>query len=161
MSINRVVLVGRLTKDVDIRMTQSGTTVGNFTVAVNRNKTGNGGQVEADFIRCVSFGKTAENMQKYTHKGSQIAVEGRIQTGSYTDKNGNKVFTTDIACDYVQFLEPKQQQVNNYANSYQNPTSPPPFNPMGNAENPFAEEPEYDDGYEESGFEIDSDDLPF
>lgn len=161
MSINRVVLVGRLTKDVDIRMTQSGNKIGSFTLAVQRNKAGNGGQVEADFIRCLAFNKTAENMERYTHKGSQVAIEGRIQTGSYTDRDGKKVYTTDVACDSVQFLEPKQQQVSNYANSYQNPTSPPPFNPMGNAENPFEEEPEYDGGFEAPGFEIDSDDLPF
>lgn len=161
MSINKVVLIGRLTKDIEIRVTQSGNKIGSFTLAVQRNKAGNGGQVEADFIRCLAFNKTAENMERYTHKGSQIAIEGRIQTGSYTDKSGNKVFTTDVACDSVQFLEPKQQQVNNYANSYQNPTSPPPFNPMRNAENPFAEEPQYDDGFEAPGFEIDSDDLPF
>lgn len=155
MSINRVVLVGRLTKDVDIRMTQSGNKMANFTLAVNRNKTGKGGQIEADFIRCVAYNKTAENMEKYTHKGSQIGIEGRIQTGSYKDRDGKTVYMTDIACELVQFLDPKE-------NSYQ-PTTPPPFSKTMGRENPFTtqEEPVYDPSYDNDGLEVDSDDLPF
>lgn len=158
MSINRVVLVGRLTKDIEIRMTQSGTKIGNFTLAVQRNKAGNGGQVEADFVRCLAFNKTAENMEKYTHKGSQIAIEGRIQTGSYTDRDGKKVYTTDVACESVQFLDPKESTNNSYANNYQNPQTPPPFSASMTRNNPFMDEPEeeYD-----TGLDIDSDDLPF
>ena len=159
MSINRVVLVGRLTKDIEIRMTQSGAKIGSFTLAVQRNKAGAGGQVEADFIRCLAFNKTAENMARYTHKGSQIAIEGRIQTGSYTDRDGKKVYTTDVACDTVQFLDPKESTNNSYANSYQqNPQTPPPFGSSMTRNNPFMDEPEeeYD-----TGLDIDSDDLPF
>lgn len=159
MSINRVVLVGRLTKDIEIRMTQSGTKIGNFTLAVQRNKAGNGGQVEADFVRCLAFNKTAENMEKYTHKGSQVAIEGRIQTGSYTDRDGKKVYTTDVACESVQFLDHKESTSNSYANSYQqNPQTPPPFSASMTRNNPFMDEPEeeYD-----TGLDIDSDDLPF
>lgn len=158
MSINRVVLVGRLTKDIEIRMTQSGTKIGNFTLAVQRNKAGNGGQVEADFVRCLAFNKTAENMERYTHKGSQVAIEGRIQTGSYTDRDGKKVYTTDVACETVQFLDPKESTSNSYANNYQNPQTPPPFSASMTRNNPFMDEPEeeYD-----TGLDIDSDDLPF
>lgn len=168
MSINSVVLVGRLTKDVEIRMTQSGTKIGSFTLAVNRNRTGNGGQVEADFIRCMTFNKTAENMERYTHKGSQVAIEGRIQTGSYTDRDGKKVYTTDVACDTVQFLDPRETTNNSYSNNTQmntvnnyqqqqtTTTTPPPFSRSMERDNPF--ESDYDpDGV----LDIDSDDLPF
>ena len=160
MSINRVVLVGRLTKDIEIRMTQSGTKIGNFTLAVQRNKAGNGGQVEADFIRCLAFNKTAENMEKYTHKGSQIAIEGRIQTGSYNDRDGKKVYTTDVACESVQFLDPKESTNNSYANNYQNPQTPPPFSASMTRNNPFMDDGEPEQEYG-TGLDIDSDDLPF
>lgn len=159
MSINRVVLVGRLTKDIEIRMTQSGAKIGNFTLAVQRNKAGAGGQVEADFIRCLAFSKTAENMERYTHKGSQVAIEGRIQTGSYTDRDGKKVYTTDVACESVQFLDPKESTNNSYANNYQNPQTPPPFSSSMTRNNPFMDEPEEEEY--DTGLDIDSDDLPF
>lgn len=173
MSINSVVLVGRLTKDIEVRMTQSGAKIGNFILAVQRNRTGNGGQVEADFIRCMVFNKTADNMQTYTHKGSQVAIEGHIQTGSYTDRNGQKIYTTDVVCDTVQFLDPKENNTN-YANNYQNPPqqqynnnqqmnygyqnqqNPPQFDPMQAQSNPYV------GNYgSSSDLDIDSDDLPF
>lgn len=157
MSINRVVLVGRLTKDIEIRMTDKGNKIGSFTLAVQRKRAGAGGQVEADFVRCLAINKTAENMERYTHKGSLVAIEGRIQTGSYTDRNGKKVYTTDVACESVQFLDPKES-TNSYANSYQqNPQTPPPFSSSMTRNNPFMDdsEPEEDD------YDIDSDDLPF
>ena len=159
MSINRVVLVGRLTKDIEIRMTQSGAKIGSFTLAVQRNRAGAGGQVEADFIRCLAIGKTAENMERYTHKGSLVGIEGRIQTGSYTDRDGKKVYTTDVSCESVQFLDPKETN-KSYANSYQqNPQTPPPFSSSMTRNNPFMDEPEEDDY--DTGLDIDSDDLPF
>lgn len=158
MSINRVVLVGRLTKDIEIRMTDKGNKIGSFTLAVQRNRAGAGGQVEADFIRCLAINKTAENMERYTHKGSLVGIEGRIQTGSYTDRDGKKVYTTDVSCESVQFLDPKETN-KSYANSYQqNPQTPPPFSSSMTRNNPFMDEPEeeYD-----TGLDIDSDDLPF
>lgn len=162
MSINRVVLVGRLTKDIETRMTQSGTKIGSFTLAVQRNKAGNGGQVEADFIRCLAFNKTAENMERYTHKGSQVAIEGRIQTGSYTDRDGKKVYTTDVSCESVQFLDPKESTNNSYANSYQqNPQTPPPFSASMTRNNPFMADSEPEEDDYDTGLDIDSDDLPF
>ena len=161
MSINNVVLIGRLTKDIEIRMTQSGAKIGSFTLAVQRNKAGAGGQVEADFIRCLAFNKTAENMEKYTRKGSQVAVEGRIQTGSYTDREGKKVYTTDVACDTVQFLDHKESTSNSYANSYQqNPQTPPPFSASMTRNNPFMDDGPEEEEYD-TGFDIDSDELPF
>lgn len=159
MSINEVVLIGRLTKDIEIKVTKEGNKVGSFSLAVQRNRAGKGGQVEADFIRCLAFNKTAENMEKYTCKGSLVGIKGHIQTGSYTDRDGKKVYTTDVACDMVQFLSPKESTNNSYANSYQNPTTPPPFSTSMTRNNPFMDDEPKDDY--DTGLEIDSDDLPF
>ena len=103
--MNKVELVGRTTKDLEVRNTQSGTAVVRFTVAVNRRKKDDG----ADFISCVAFGKTAENMGKYVHKGDMVGVSGRIQTGSY-EKDGQKVYTTDVIADEVEFLQTKGEK---------------------------------------------------
>ena len=103
--INRVVLVGRLTKDSILRRTPSGTSVASFTLACDKRD--NNGNKSADFINCVCWGKVAENTNAYTHKGSLVGVEGRIQTRNYDDKNGNRVFVTEVVADSVQFLEPK------------------------------------------------------
>lgn len=104
--MNRVELVGRLTRDPEMRMSQSGTGVVRFSVAVNRTRKVEG-QPEADFINCVAFGKTAEFMEKYVKKGYLVSVEGRIQTGSYENQQGQRVYTTDIVCDNVQNLTPR------------------------------------------------------
>lgn len=108
MSLNRWVGVGRLTKDVDLRYTQSGKAVGNFTLAVNRPFTNQQGNRDADFINCVTWGKQAENIAQYMKKGSQVGVEGRVQTRTYENKSGQTVFVTEIVADQVQFLEPKK-----------------------------------------------------
>lgn len=105
--MNRVDLIGRLTKDLEIRRTANGNSMLRFTLAVDRRYK-QPGQPEADFIFCVAFGKTAENMARYLHKGSLISVEGRIQTGSYMNQQGQRVYTTDVIADNVQFLEPKR-----------------------------------------------------
>lgn len=103
--MNKVILMGRLTKDPDTR--QAGeTTVTRFSIAVDRRKKTEGGQA-ADFPSCVAFGKTAEFINKYFHKGMKIALEGRIQTGSY-DKDGVKHYTTDVVADSVEFAESKK-----------------------------------------------------
>jgi len=108
--MNRTVLLGRTTKDIDLRYAQSGTAVANFTLAVNRNfKDKQTGQYEADFIRCIAFGKTAETMAQYVKKGHQLGIEGRIQTGSY-EKDGQRVYTTDVVVDQFYFLEPKKDR---------------------------------------------------
>lgn len=108
--MNRTVLLGRTTKDIDLRYAQSGTAVANFTLAVNRNyKDKQTGQYEADFIRCIAFGKTAERMAQYVKKGHQLGIEGRIQTGSY-EKDGQRVYTTDVVVDQFYFLEPRKDR---------------------------------------------------
>lgn len=109
MSVNNVVLVGRLTKDVELKYTQSGMAVAKFILAVNRQFKKEG-QPDADFITCTAFSKTAENLANFMRKGSQIGVVGNIQTGSYDDKDGKRVYTTDVICNNIQFLESRQEQ---------------------------------------------------
>ena len=105
--INRVVLVGRLTKDPELRYTPSGVPMARFTVAVNRTFSNQQGEKEADFIGCIAWRKQAENLANFMRKGSLIGVEGRIQTGSYEGQDGKRVYTTDVVADSVQFLEPR------------------------------------------------------
>lgn len=102
--LNRVTLVGRLTRDVELRRTGSGKAVASFTLAVNRNFKTGGGQ-EADFINCVCWGKIAENTANYCSKGSIVSVDGRIQTRNYDNNQGQKVFVTEVVADSVQFLD--------------------------------------------------------
>lgn len=104
--MNRVVLIGRLTRDTETRVTQgeNATTVARYTLAVDRRFK----KDEADFVPCVAFGKAAEFAEKYLHKGMKIAVTGRIQTGSYTKQDGQKVYTTDVIVDEQEFCESKQ-----------------------------------------------------
>lgn len=121
--INRVVLVGRLTKDPELRYTPNGIASTRFTIAVNRTFSNQQGEREADFISCVAWRKQAENLANFMRKGSLIGVEGRIQTGSFEGQDGKRVYTTDIVADSVQFLEPRnnngapqsngQPQINN------------------------------------------------
>lgn len=117
--LNRVVLVGRLTKDPDLRYTESGLAVANFTVAVNRPFSNQQGEREADFINCVIWKKAAENLANYTSKGSLIGVDGRIQTRSYDNQEGKRVFITEIVADSVQFLEYKNNKSQSPQNSGQ------------------------------------------
>lgn len=105
--INSVVLVGRLTKDPELRYTPSGIATVRFTVAVNRTFTSQTGEKEADFINCVAWRKQAENLANYQRKGNLIGIEGRIQTGSYEGQDGKRVYTTDVVADSIQFLEPR------------------------------------------------------
>ena len=105
--INRVVLVGRLTKDPELRYTPSGVPMTRFTVAVNRTFSNQQGEREADFIGCIAWRKQAENLANFMKKGSLIGVEGRIQTGSFEGQDGKRVYTTDVVADAVQFLEPR------------------------------------------------------
>lgn len=105
--MNTVQLVGRLTREVDLRYTSSGTPVGSFTLAVNRSFTNQQGEREADFINCVIWRKAAENLANFTRKGSQIGVEGRIQTRSYDNQQGQKVYVTEVVVSNFHLLEPK------------------------------------------------------
>lgn len=108
--INNVVLVGRLTKDPELRYTPNGIAVARFTLAVNRAFSNHEGQREADFINCVVWRKPAENVANFLKKGSLAGVEGRIQTGSYEGQDGKRMYTTDIVAESVQFLEPRNTQ---------------------------------------------------
>lgn len=105
--MNRVILCGRLTNDPEVRYTQDKTAVARFTLAVDRMKEG------ADFPSVNAWGKTAEIAEKYLRKGSKVIVEGRLQTGSYTNKDGNKVYTTDVVCERFEFCESKKADNNN------------------------------------------------
>ena len=107
--INRVVLVGRLTKDPVLRKTANGASVVSFTVACTR-RFKQEGQPDADFINTVAWNKTADIVSQYTHKGSLVGVEGRIQTRSYDDKDGKRVYVTEVVADSVQFPEQGSNQ---------------------------------------------------
>lgn len=110
--INRVVLVGRLTKDPVLRKTANGVSVTSFTVASTR-RFKQEGQPDADFINTVAWNKTADSVSQYTHKGSLVGVEGRIQTRSYDDQSGKRVYVTEVVADSVQFLESKSAAASN------------------------------------------------
>ncbi len=105
--INRAVLVGRLTRDVEVRKTQSGLSVASFTVACDRrfSSQNSQGQKEADFISCVAWRQSADFLGSYGRKGALVGVEGRIQTRNYQDRDGRKVYVTEVVCDNVQLLE--------------------------------------------------------
>lgn len=108
---NRWVGVGRLTRDVDLRFTAQGLAVASFTVAINRPyKNQQTGEYDADFINCVAFRKLAENVANYTKKGDLICVDGRIQTRSYENNQGKKVYVTEVVAENVQFLQTKKQE---------------------------------------------------
>ena len=106
--INNVTLVGRLTKDVDLRYTSTGTAVGTFSLAVNRQFTNQAGEREADFISCVIWRKSAENFANFTRKGSLVGITGRIQTRNYDNQQGQRVYVTEVVADSFTLLEPKQ-----------------------------------------------------
>ena len=165
--INRAVLTGRLTKDAELRVTQSGLSVATFTLAVNRHSKAKG---DADFINCVIWRKAAENFCNFTSKGSLVGIDGRIQTRSYENKSGQKVYVTEIVVDSFSLLESKKDRLvnnnsgtdNNYgANSNNNGFS---NNTTGtNYTNSSNNESQAPDPFAESGDSIDitDDDLPF
>ncbi len=161
--LNRVVLVGRLTKDPDLRYTPNGVAVANFTVAVNRPFSNQQGNREADFINCVIWRRQAENLANYMSKGSMIGVDGRIQTRNFEGQDGKRVFMTEVVAESVQFLESKgssqggqnaQQGMNSNTSNNQGPNqNQGGFQQSQDEKNPF----------EDSGEPVDlsDDDLPF
>ena len=163
--MNKVVLIGRLTRDPELRYTGNNTPVASFTLAVNRNFSNQQGEREADFINIVVWRKQAENVKNYLSQGSQAAVEGRIQTRSYDDNNGQKRYVTEVVADNVEFLGSKNSSnVSNNSNNMKNESSksePTPYDfgdsntPSGTDvdSNPFA-----DFG---ANIEISDDELPF
>ncbi|MCE5623159.1 single-stranded DNA-binding protein [Staphylococcus pseudintermedius] len=123
--LNRVVLVGRLTKDPEFRTTQSGVEVATFTLAVNRNYKNKNGEQQADFINCIVFRKQAENVNNYLNKGNLAGVDGRLQSRSYENQEGRRIFVTEVVCDSVQFLETKSNgQSNSQAKQQQRQDNP-------------------------------------
>lgn len=147
--INRTVLVGRITKDPEIRYTQSGMAVANFTVAVNRQFTNANGEREADFIGCIIWRKAAENFCNYTHKGSLVGIDGRIQTSSY-EKEGQRVYSTQVVVDSFSLLEPKQQS---QQHGQQSNASDVLHSNFGQSSNNYSQN--------NNDFGIDDNDLPF
>lgn len=158
--MNRVVLVGRLTKDAELRYTPSGVAVASFTLAVNRPFANQQGEREADFVNVVAWRKTAENLANYTKKGSMIAVDGRIQTRSY-EKDGRRVYVTEVVADSVQFLgrsgsqEGGKQQGNGKGSGQQKDASK-------TAREAFSKPPQVDPFiFDGEPIEFNHDDLPF
>lgn len=120
--MNKAILIGRMVRDAEIRWNQgeNQTCIARFTLAVNR-KYAKQGEKDADFISCIAFGKTAEFLERYGHKGVKFVVEGRIQTGSYTNRDGQKVYTTDVVVESIEFGESKSAAAsNNNADMQQN-----------------------------------------
>ncbi|GKT04360.1 single-stranded DNA-binding protein [Furfurilactobacillus sp. WILCCON 0119] len=118
--INRAVLTGRLTRDPEVRYTQSGAAVATFTLAVDRQFTNQQGQREADFINCVVWRKSAENFANFTHKGSLVGIEGRIQTRNYDNQQGQRVYVTEVVVENFALLESRsqsEQRTNNAGNN--------------------------------------------
>ena len=121
--MNKVILMGRLTRDAEIRYSQgeSSTAIARFSLAVDRRFRRDNDEQSADFINCVAFGKTAEFLERFGRKGTKFVLEGRIQTGSYTNKDGIKVYTTDVIVEQVEFAESKNSSENSTSNINKTP----------------------------------------
>lgn len=173
--INRTVLVGRLTRDPELRYTSSGAAVVSFTVAVNRQFTNSQGEREADFINCVMWRKAAENFANFTRKGSLVGIDGRIQTRSYENQQGQRVYVTEVVAENFSLLESRssterrQGNDSGFGNSQsapsQQPSSGNPFD-GGQSNNSGAQQPNSsnpNDPFADGGQSIDisDDDLPF
>lgn len=125
--MNKVVLLGRLTKDVEIKYTQSGKVVASFTLAVDRPFAGQDGKKEADFINCQIWGKSAELLGNSVHKGQRLLVEGRLQIRQYEDKQGAKRWITEVICDRFEYIEKREQGQQAAANDFDSMGQAVPF----------------------------------
>ncbi|MFC0273574.1 single-stranded DNA-binding protein [Metabacillus herbersteinensis] len=150
--LNRTILVGRLTKDPELRYTPSGVAVATFILAVNRTFTNNQGEKEADFLNCVVWLRPAENVANFLKKGSLAGVDGRLQSRSYEDQSGNRIFVTEVVAESVQFLEPKSGSSTN-GNQNNNGGYHGQENQNKGGNDPFANEGK--------PIDISDDDLPF
>lgn len=175
--INRVVLVGRLTKDPELRYTANGIAVATFTLAVNRPFSNQQGEREADFINIVVWRKQAENVANFLNKGSLAGVDGRMQTRNYENNEGRRVYVTEVVGDSVQFLEPKgatsgggqgQQQQrsapqNQGNQGYGQQSAPPQNQSQGYSQNQNQQPQQDNDPFAGDGkpIDINDDDLPF
>ena len=156
--MNRVELVGRLTRDPELRTVSSGNSVATFTVAVNRPFTPQNGERDADFINCRVWNKQAENLAKFCQKGDQIGVEGSIRTSSYDAQDGSKRYVTEVQADRIEFLTPKGGN-SGFQNSHDNSSD----NYSGNVSNDVATTDITEDPFKDFGDEValSDDDLPF
>lgn len=152
--MNKVFLIGRLTRDPELRYSASNTAVMRCAIAVDRQFVREGEERGADFINIVAFSNRAETMNKYLTKGSKIAIEGRIQTGSYDDKDGKKVYTTDVLVDNFEFCDNRNSS--NETTSYSNPE--PVSEPQESTDSNSASDPFADFG---AKIEVDDNELPF
>ena len=155
--INRTVLVGHLTRDPELRYTQGGAAVASFTLAVNRQFTNSQGEREADFINCVIWRKAAENFSNFTHKGSLVGIDGHLQTRNYENKQGQRVYVTEVVVENFSLLESKNTSSNDNTNNNPNNQSSnlnnQPKKPNNNTSDPFAGN--------SKPMDISDDDLPF
>ncbi len=173
--MNKVILIGRLTKDPELRKTPTDVSVVQFSLAVNRNYSNRNGERQADFINCIAWRNQAENLARYIKKGGQIAVEGSIQTRSYDDNNGVRRNVVEVLCEQIHFIEPKRQdggygdlsqlevpplresRQTSYANDYSSHGNVSPVKQSREQsvpdENPFEDI--------KNNFDISDDDLPF
>lgn len=171
--MNSVQIIGRLTKDVDMRYTQSGVAVGSFSVAVERNFKNAQGERETDFINCVIWRKAAENFAKFTRKGSLVGVEGSIQTRNYENNQGQRVYITEILVNNFSLLESKEVTESRPAssdstntNDFQNNENNGGFNGGQQQSNGFGSDPfqsgqQGSFGMNNGNSEVSNDDLPF
>lgn len=157
--INRVVIVGRLTKDPDLRYTPNGVPTATFTLAVNRPFTNQQGERESDFIQCVVWRKAAENVANFLKKGSLAGVDGRIQTRNYEGQDGKRVYVTEVLAESVQFLEPKSR--NESENNHSNTNTRQNKNNSNTSQNSGFTRMDEDPFSGQGQIDIDDSDLPF
>lgn len=177
--MNKVILIGRITKDPELRKTPQDISVVQFTIAVNRNYQNKNGERQADFINCIAWRNQAENLARFIKKGGQIAVEGNLQTRTYDDPNGVRKYITEVVCDQITFLEakkndagfdnmsqltpPSYQNNGNYSqkNSYSQNNNYSQANNYSNRNNQQAPEQKNPFDDIDKAFDISGDDLPF
>ncbi len=151
--VNNVTLLGRITRDPEVKAVGNGSAVCNFSLAVNRNFKNQQGEYEADFINVVAFGNTAQRMQQYVSKGNLLAVTGRIQTRNYENNMGQRVYVTEVVANNVSFVESRNSRNNSGNQDPYNSAAPSPYDSMSSS------------GFDASAVndfsDIDDDDLPF
>lgn len=154
--VNNVTLLGRITRDPEVKSVGNGSSVCNFTLAVNRNFKNQQGEYEADFINVVAFGNTAQRMQQYVAKGNLLAVTGRIQTRNYENNMGQRVYVTEVVAASVSFVESRNSRQNSGSQTPYNNGAPSPYDQMNNNSS---------SGFNSNAIndfsDIDDDDLPF
>ena len=164
--INNVTIIGRTTKDIELRATSSGTNNASFSLAVERNFKNANGEKETDFINCVAWRKTAEILAQYAPKGSMIGVRGRIQTRNYENNQGVRVYVTEIVADEVQLIDTRNNNQGANANYYQHNDNNGGFNggqqqSSVNTNDPFQNSVQGGFNMNNNALEVDSSDLPF